>query len=86
VVLLALGTPIISRAVADNQVPIATALRECDAALVLDREGGEDGFRQAIETYATDAVLRCQHRDRGRTLVDGRGAGRVGRKTRNVVE
>jgi spore coat polysaccharide biosynthesis predicted glycosyltransferase SpsG len=75
--LLAMGTPIVSIPVADNQEPIATALCERDAATVLEREAGEDAFRGAIEEYVTNRTLRRKRRDRGCELVDGRGTERV---------
>lgn len=75
--LLALGTPIISRPVVDNQDPIATALEVQDAAIVLDRDDEEPAFRRAIETYADDATLRRNRRERGRELVDGKGTDRI---------
>jgi len=75
--LLALGTPIVSQPVADNQEPIANALRERDAAIVLDREDGISEFRRAIERYVTDATLRRKRQNLGCELVDGRGTERV---------
>jgi len=75
--LLAMGTPIVSIPVADNQEPIATALCERDAATVLEREAGEDAFRGAIEEYVTNPTLRRKRRNQGRELVDGRGTERV---------
>jgi spore coat polysaccharide biosynthesis predicted glycosyltransferase SpsG len=75
--LLALGTPIVSIPVADNQALIATALRECDAATVLDRDAEEDVFHRAIEEYISDETLRRKRRKLGRKLVDGKGTKRV---------
>lgn len=75
--LLGLGTPLVSVPVVDNQEPIATALGERDAATVLERNAGEDAFRQAIEAYVTDPTLRRDRRTTGRTTIDGMGTARV---------
>lgn len=75
--LLALGTPIISIPVVENQERIATALREYDAATVLNREASEVAFNRAIKRYISSAALRRQHRRRGFELVDSRGVKRV---------
>lgn len=84
--LLALGTPIVSCPVVDNQSLIAQALEARDSALVLERDDGEAAFGRAIETYVTDAELRRTHRERGRELVDGQGAERVARVLCDVVD
>lgn len=75
--LFALGTPIIGVAVADNQEPIARALRDRNLATVLDLSSEEVTYRQAIETYLNDVGLRKQRRECGRALIDGRGTERV---------
>jgi len=75
--LLALGTPIISIPVADNQEPIAAALRTRDAATVLNRGDGSEEFRSAIREYIQDTELRRQRQVRGHKLVDGKGTQRV---------
>lgn len=82
--LLALGTPTVSQPVADNQESIAAALRERDAATVLER--GEKAFREAIEEYVGDAMLRRKRRERGRNLVDGNGALRTYTEVLSLVE
>lgn len=84
--LLALGTPIISRPVVDNQEHIAAALDARDAAIVLDRDGGEPAFHRAIETYTEDPILRYERRLRGRELVDGRGAKRIVDELEHLAE
>ena len=84
--LLALGTPLVVVPIAENQTPIATALREHDAAAVLDREAGSGAFRQAIEIYQSNAMLRRDRRERGRGVVDGQGVERVGDAISEVVE
>jgi len=84
--LLALGTPIVSCPVVDNQNPIAAALLDKDAATVLENNDGQPAFRQAIKRYIKDASLRHQRRKHGRELVDARGAERVHAKIVNIVE
>lgn len=75
--LLALGTPIVSVPVVDNQEPIAAALREEGVASVLERGADESAFARAIHEYVSDTMLRREHRNLGRELVDGKGPGRV---------
>ncbi|NLV11592.1 UDP-2,4-diacetamido-2,4,6-trideoxy-beta-L-altropyranose hydrolase [Halomicrobium mukohataei] len=84
--LLALGTPIVSCPVVDNQSLIAQALEARDSALVLERDDDEAAFGRAIETYVTDPELRRTHRERGRELVDGQGAERVAQVLCDVVD
>jgi spore coat polysaccharide biosynthesis predicted glycosyltransferase SpsG len=74
--LLALGTPFVSRPVVDNQAPIARALREREAAVVLDRGDGETAIRRGVDMLL-DPDRRRTYRERGRQLVDGRGTERV---------
>lgn len=75
--LLALGTPIVSVPVVNNQEPIAAALRELGVASVVDRGADESAVARAIETYVSDPELRRERRMRGRELVDGNGPERV---------
>lgn len=75
--LLALGTPIVSIPVVDNQEPIAAALRKRDTAVVLNRTDGQQAFETAIMEYMTDPERRYERQQRGRELVDGRGAERT---------
>lgn len=75
--LLALGTPLVSIPVANNQEPIAAALRGRDAATVLQRGDGEASFRDAITEYLHNTELRRRRRQDGRELVDGGGTDRV---------
>ncbi|AEH36986.1 UDP-2,4-diacetamido-2,4,6-trideoxy-beta-L-altropyranose hydrolase [Halopiger xanaduensis] len=84
--LLALGTPIVSIPVVDNQLPIAAALRERDAAIVLERDAGESAIRRAIDRYLMCASLRAERRRCGRELVDGRGARRVYTELLSLVD
>ena len=75
--LLALGTPIVSIPVVDNQEPIAKALKDRDAATVLPRGANKTQFRNAIQQYLRDPELRQTRQRRGMELVDGKGAERV---------
>jgi UDP-2,4-diacetamido-2,4,6-trideoxy-beta-L-altropyranose hydrolase len=84
--LLALGTPIISIPVVDNQEPIAEALRNRDAATVLEQNPEQNDIRQAIRKYVTSSALRQKRRERGRELVDGRGAKRLCPKLLSLAE
>lgn len=84
--LLALGTPVVSHPVADNQEPIAAALRDRDAATVIEQGGGEDAFRDAVEEYMTSSALRRQRRNRGRKLVDGAGSRRLYTEVLSLVD
>ncbi|QLG48894.1 UDP-2,4-diacetamido-2,4,6-trideoxy-beta-L-altropyranose hydrolase [Natrinema halophilum] len=84
--LLALGTPLVSIAVVDNQEPIATALREQDIATVLPRDADETTLRSAIEVYVTDAERRQRRQKHGKELVDGRGTERVCAEVLSIAE
>lgn len=84
--LLALGTPIVSIPVADNQVPIAAELRKRDAATVLERENSKGSFRDAIEEYVGDFELRRERRRRGRELVDADGVERAVAEVLSIIE
>jgi len=75
--LLALGTPLVSIPVVDNQEPIAAALQRRDAATVLQRGDDEKAFRNAIAKYVRDTELRHRRRQEGRQLVDGGGTDRL---------
>jgi spore coat polysaccharide biosynthesis predicted glycosyltransferase SpsG len=75
--LLALGTPIISIPVADNQELIARSLRERAVARVLERRADTEEFRRSIETYVSSPEVREAYRNLGRRLVDGRGVERI---------
>jgi len=75
--LLALGTPIVSVPVVENQEPIAEELAERDLATVLDGDTDIAAFSAAIRDYVTNSSMRRRRRDVGRRLVDGRGVERV---------
>jgi spore coat polysaccharide biosynthesis predicted glycosyltransferase SpsG len=83
--LLALGTPIVSVPVVDNQRPIANALRDRGLAAVVERCDDASPLRMAIETYVNDPDIRRERRSRGRRLIDGRGTERVADVVENCV-
>lgn len=83
--LLALGTPIISTPVIDNQALIASSLRDYNAATVVDRGSGKAEFRRAIERYVTNEMLRKERRDLGWKIVDGQGTTRISNKISDVA-
>lgn len=74
--LLALGTPMIAIPQADNQVPVATALADRGVAehLPFDRF---DDLHDHLVDLAADTDRRRQYSQRGRSLVDCRGAERL---------
>ena len=84
--LLALGTPIISIPVADNQVPIARSLRERDAADVLERGANREEFRNLVQTYVSTPELRRTYRNLGQQLVDCRGTERICAEILSIAE
>ena len=75
--LLALGTPMVSVPVAENQKPIAEALAGRNLATVLDGNADAEAFSTAIRGYVMDSSMRRRRREVGRRLVDGRGVERV---------
>lgn len=75
--LLALGTPLVSIPVVDNQEPIATALRQRDVATVLQRGDREEAFQNAITVYIQETEMRRRRQQKGRQLIDGGGTSRV---------
>jgi len=83
--LLALGTPIVSVPVANNQESIAQALSEHNTAIVLKYSTNKASFRHSIERYLTDRSLRRDYREHGRNLVDGKGAIRIANEVADIV-
>lgn len=75
--LLALGTPIVSIPVIENQNQIAAALQRRDAATVLQRDSDEEAFRTAVQNYIENTQLRRNQQKYGRELVDGNVVKRV---------
>lgn len=84
--LLALGTPIVTCAVSDNQELIARTLRNEGLATVVEPDSGMEGFRAGIERYLTKPDLRFDRQKRGRELVDGYGARRVCSEVLSLVD
>jgi len=84
--LLALGTPLVCVPVADNQEPIATALRDREVGTVVERRAGLNGFRAAVEAYATDPDLPRRRREDGQKLADGCGVERIVDLIRTTLE
>lgn len=84
--LLALGTPLVAVAVADNQQPIATALRERDGAEIVDESTGPENIHDAILRYVDEPALRRVRRERGRSIVDGRGTIRIANSITNTIQ
>ncbi|WP_253738137.1 UDP-2,4-diacetamido-2,4,6-trideoxy-beta-L-altropyranose hydrolase [Halohasta salina] len=84
--LLALGTPILSIPVANNQEAVASSLRRRDIATVLQRTAGEKAFRNAIKELIQQTELRRTRQRRGRELVDGNGVIRVRDALRSITE
>lgn len=84
--LLALGTPIITCPVADNQKLIAGALQTGDIATVVEPDGGVEAFRVAIERYVTDDDIRRYRQELGRELVDGNGVRRICAEVLSLVD
>lgn len=83
--LLALGTPIVSIPVVENQERIASALDERDLATVLLRTQTTEEIYGAIAEYVSDSSMRRTRRDNGRALVDGYGSRRVADRIRALV-
>jgi len=75
--LLALGTPMISVPVIENQELIARSLQTQDLATVLNHNPGKEDISCAISRYIADNKLRKYHRTRGRDLIDGQGVIRI---------
>lgn len=75
--LLALGTPILSIAVVENQNLIAAELCRRNVATVLERDADKAAFHNAITEYICDPELRRKRRLNGRELVDGNGTERI---------
>lgn len=84
--LLALGTPIVSIPVADNQEPIANTLRERNIATVIKPEITKEAVQDPIKEYITDLSLRKERRNYGRKLVDGEGVYRITNEIESVSQ
>lgn len=77
--LAAMGVPMITLVVADNQRPIASALAAKGAAMNLGwhEEASIERIGEAVAELKNDPQRRTQMSANGRALVDGRGVGRV---------
>lgn len=84
--LLALGTPVISVPVIDNQVPVARALQERDGAIVLDSGADRSAFAMAVRAYYETPDLRRRRRDWGKRCVDARGTERLVKVLERLVQ
>lgn len=81
--LLALGTPFVGLVQAPNQRRVADGLREWEAALVVDDPTEPASVRDGVSEL-TEGDRRRRYRDRGRELVDAKGAERVYRSLLDV--
>lgn len=84
--LLALGTPIVSIPVVNNQEKNAAALRAGDTATVLQPDASEETFRSAITEYIKYTELRRKRQIQGQKLVDGRGSERIAETVLRKIE
>jgi spore coat polysaccharide biosynthesis predicted glycosyltransferase SpsG len=84
--LLALGTPIVSVPVIDNQELIADALNKKNLAIVLNRNAECRSFQTAIEKYCSDSSLRHARQNTGRELITGNGVKRVANVAHETAE
>lgn len=84
--LLALGTPLVSIPVVDNQELIAATLHKRDAAVVIQCGNNKIEFRSAVEMYIDNPELRLKRRQQGRKLVDGKGSKRLAVEVFSIAE
>jgi spore coat polysaccharide biosynthesis predicted glycosyltransferase SpsG/RimJ/RimL family protein N-acetyltransferase len=75
--LLAIGVPAVVLPIVDNQMPVARALADHDAAVVLRPSAAAEEIAAAASVLAGDLDARQQLSATGRALVDGFGARRV---------
>jgi len=75
--LLALGTPIVSIPVTDDQIRLGKALRKRDLATVLEGAVQAETITEAVQEYTIDPEMRRTRKSRGRELVDSKGVERV---------
>ena len=68
-----MGVAMVAIVVANNQLPVAQALRDAGAAVVAT----VDDVPRCVGSLVTDAAARRKLADAAHTLVDGRGAERV---------
>jgi UDP-2,4-diacetamido-2,4,6-trideoxy-beta-L-altropyranose hydrolase len=74
-----LGLPAIVIVLSRDQVEVARGLADNDVAVSLGRRANlsEERISQALNSLLSDQGRRCSMSERGRKLVDGRGAERV---------
>jgi len=76
--LLALGTPIVSVPVADNQQLIADVLCDRNLATVIDKKDANlEKIRDAIIEYIKNTSIRRRRRSCGMAIVDAKGTERI---------
>lgn len=85
---LCCGVPSIVITLADNQIPNARAAHAAQAVEYLGRLGevAAESVRKAVASYAADSSRRAALRQRGLSLVDGRGAERAAEVLRKRIE
>lgn len=83
--LLALGTPMISLPVAENQEPIAEVLRDRSIATVVNRDPHITELNTVIVEYVESSSPRQERQQKGRELVDGQGSNRVYRSLKRLT-
>jgi UDP-2,4-diacetamido-2,4,6-trideoxy-beta-L-altropyranose hydrolase len=72
-----LGVPMLFVAVANNQLPIATALDQLGAGVWIDQALWSRDLPATLEWLIPDSAFRAQCAARFREMVDGQGAARV---------
>lgn len=83
---LALGTPIVCKAVVENQMRLAQTIRERDVGTALESDAGEPEYSKAVREYVASPSFRKRRRDLGRELVDYRGSERTADVVRQIVD
>ncbi len=83
-----LGTPTIGLVVADNQADLAKAAADAGMAQVFEGRYGADpvALAAAVQELLLDAARRAAMRSSGQSLVDGRGAARVAKQIRALID
>jgi len=81
------GVPSLVVSIADNQVPASSALAEAKLVLYLGDQAAVDvaRLRTGLKQLIDDPATRTDMSERGRLLVDGRGAHRVADTLMSVV-
>jgi UDP-2,4-diacetamido-2,4,6-trideoxy-beta-L-altropyranose hydrolase len=81
---LALGVPMVSVPIADNQLPVAAALMDKGLAVVV-RDADPPKVAEATVRLLADPRRRAAMADEGQRIVDGRGAQRVAGAMRGAL-